>query len=839
MYFKEFKDLRRRRDRRLGLADQLNYAFQVDDCTIAMKDGAFLSAFDCMGLDLNSASSEELDAHRSQANRALARLDDGFMYNIDLIRYPSVDYPSRPFPDPVSATVDKEREVQYSTEDRHFETRCVLTIAYRPPPDVQTRVAGIFISGIPQHSHWRRQLAWFKQKLREFEDAISPVWKLTPLETDAFLSHLATCINGRICSLTTPGTPTYLDAVVGNQDLVAGFRPRIGGRHLRIVALSGFPPFSFAEMAAFLTELPFSYRYSVRGIPVGPRTAINQLTVYRRNWFQKRLGMRGIISEHFGSGAGAAFQNKHALKMAADADDAIAEAEGGTVRYCYVTPKVIISEDDSDVADENAQLVFKVCENIGFDPRIESINAVEAWLGSLPGHGWYDVRRPLVNTQNLADILPLTNIWPGLEVNPCPYYAKNTPALCYGATSGSTPFRLNLHVGDTGHTGIYGPTGSGKSVALGTIALNFRAIPDGQVFFFDKGYSAFVLTRALGGQHLDLGAENVPLQPLARIDDETDRMKLQGLLEDWLELQNVRLLPTQRIALWRALELVAACPSEQRTISNLVTQVQDAPLRDGLSAFSLAGPLGQFLDSDSDILLEGRFVTFELETLMAMGPKVIVPVATYLFHRIDQRLDGRPTLIILDEAWVMLTNSVFGAKIEEWLRTLRKKNAAVVLATQSLAEIANSPHRDVILESCPTKLYLPNPEARNESSRDMYKRFGLSDRQIEIVAEAVPKHHYYYVSPLGRRLFQFSLGPVALAFIGASSKDDILSARAMITQHSNRWTVEWLRTRGLPDWAEYLDKVPHTIESPVEAIAFSDSSLFQANGKLRHGEILQ
>ena len=203
-------------------------------------------------------------------------------------------------------------------------------------------------------------------------------------------------------------------------------------------------------------------------------------------------------------------------------------------------------------------------------------------------------------------------------------------------------------------------------------------------------------------------------------------------------------------------------------------------MRDGLGAFSLAGPLGRFLDADRDVLLEGRFVTFELETLMAMGPKVVVPVATYLFHRIDQRLDGRPTLIILDEAWIMLTNSVFGAKVEEWLRTLRKKNATVVLATQSLSEIANSPHRDVILESCPTKLYLPNPEAKSTATRDMYRRFGLSDRQIDIIAEAIPKRHYYYVSPLGRRLFQFSLGPAALAFIGAGSKDDVLAARRMI-----------------------------------------------------------
>ena len=232
---------------------------------------------------------------------------------------------------------------------------------------------------------------------------------------------------------------------------------------------------------------------------------------------------------------------------------------------------------------------------------------------------------------------------------------------------------MNLHVGDTGHTGIYGPTGSGKSVALGTIAANFRAILDGQIFFFDKGYSACVLTKALGGQHLDLGEDEVPLCPLARIDDETDRMKMQGLLEDWLELQGVPLVPNQRKALWRALELVAEAPPGQRTISNLVTQVQDNVVRDGLSAYSLAGPLGRFVDADHDVLLEERFITFELETLMAMGPKVVVPVVTYLFHRIDQRLDGRPTLVILDEAWIMLTNSVFGAKIEEWLRRCARR----------------------------------------------------------------------------------------------------------------------------------------------------------------------
>ena len=200
---------------------------------------------------------------------------------------------------------------------------------------------------------------------------------------------------------------------------------------------------------------------------------------------------------------------------------------------------------------------------------------------------------------------------------------------------------------------------------------------------------------------------------------------------------------------------------------------------------------------------------------MGMGPKVTIPVLTYLFHRIEQRLDGRPTFIIIDEAWVVLANTTFGAKLEEWLRTFRKKNAAVVLATQSLSEIANSPYRDVILESCPTKLYLPNAEARNPQTRELYRKFGLSDRQIDIIAEAAPKRDYYYISPLGRRLFQFALGPAALAFIGAGSKEDVLAARQMIGEFGERWPVEWLRSRGLTEWADYLAR--HFPSGPAAA----------------------
>src|SRR5713101_491648 len=123
-----------------------------------------------------------------------------------------------------------------------------------------------------------------------------------------------------------------------------------------------------------------------------------------------------------------------------------------------------------------------------------------------------------------------------------------------------------------------------------------------------------------------------------------------------------------------ARELLASSPASARTITDLINTVQEHALRDALGRYSVTGPLGRFLDADQDGLDGGRFQTFEIETLMSLGEQVLLPVLSYLFHAIDRRLDGRPTLIVLDEAWVMLANGAFGAKIEEWLRTLRKKN---------------------------------------------------------------------------------------------------------------------------------------------------------------------
>jgi type IV secretion system protein VirB4 len=151
----------------------------------------------------------------------------------------------------------------------------------------------------------------------------------------------------------------------------------------------------------------------------------------------------------------------------------------------------------------------------------------------------------------------------------------------------------------------------------------------------------------------------------------------------------------------------------------------------------------------------------------------------------------------------MLAHTRFAAQLEEWLRTLRKKNAAVVFVTQSLADLERSPQRHLLIESCPTKIFLPNAEARTTQSAQLYADLGLNDQQIEVLSYALPKKHYLYTSPLGRRLFDLHLGPAALSFVGAGGRDDLRRVRTLMAQQGPAWPAAWLRERGWSDEARW------------------------------------
>ena len=185
------------------------------------------------------------------------------------------------------------------------------------------------------------------------------------------------------------------------------------------------------------------------------------------------------------------------------------------------------------------------------------------------------------------------------------------------------------------------------------------------------------------------------------------------------------------------------------------------------------------------------------------------PVLSYLFHRLEARFDGKPSLLILDEAWVFLDDPMFSERIREWLKVLRKKNVSVIFATQSLSDVATSKIAPAIIESCPSRIFLPNDRAVEPQQHKAYESFGLNNRQVEIIAQSTPKRDYYFQSRTGNRLFDLSLGPVALAFCGASSKDDLNAMSELAaTSENDTFPIRWLEARGLKWAADLISEQP-------------------------------
>ncbi len=798
--------IKEHRDQAQGLPDLLNYCLLAKEGIMLMKDGAFSSGWSYYGPDLNSAGSEEMESLSSQINNTLCQLGDGWMLHSDLIRKPSSSYPpadQSAFPDPTSHLIDEERRQQYLAEETHFESCYTLIITYKPPMDVESRFKKLFVQGENKNeAGWERVLHFFETKIDQIENSLSKMLVLKRLTSETLLTHLHSCLTGLQHTIRLPKIPVYLDILLGSQNLVGGIYPQIGNHFVRIIGITGLPLETEPGILSLLEQLPVAFRWSNRFILLDPTTATMALKIYRRNWFQKRHGLIGMVKEVFNAQDGGGFQNRDALEMTNDADEAIAEAESGLVRYGYYTSVFVLMGEEGKIVDESAKHLIKQIEMRGFQARIETVNAMEAFLGSLPGHGYQNIRRPLIHSLNLADLLPLTSVWPGLEKNPCSYYPSNSPPLLYAATAGSTPFRLNLHVDDVGHTLIIGPTGSGKSVLIGILAAQHFRYPHAQVFLFDKGYSAYALCKAMGGSHYSIGGENnaIAFYPLAEIDTPQGLNFAGDWIESLLESQGIAVTHVHRKEIRASLVRLSA--QKSRTLTDYQGTVQNEDIKNALEFYTLSGAMGNILDADEDSLSNKRFHVFEMGHLMDKGEVCTRPTMLYLFHQIEKRLTGCPTLLLIEEGHTFLKGQ-FGDRLENWLRELRKKNTAVVFLTQSLAEIALSERKHILLNSCQTKIFLADQTASNDINAELYRAIGLTDRQIEIIKNAVRKRDYYYTSNLGKRLIDFGFGKISLSFLGIGSESDRRTIDLLIKDHGNQWVYHWLKNRGFSDWADY------------------------------------
>ncbi|WP_234053453.1 MULTISPECIES: conjugal transfer protein TrbE [unclassified Xanthobacter] len=808
------------RKRSARLADFLPWAALVAPGIVLNKDGSFQRSAAFRGPDLDSATSAELVGAAGRLNNALRRLGTGWAIFVEAQRNPAAFYPDSLFPDPASALVDAERRAQFEDSGVLFESRYFLTFVWLPPAEDASRLESWLYEGRERSGVDPQEL------LMGFVDRTDRVLNLIAglvpeaawLDDAETLTYLHSTVSTRRQRVRVPDVPVYLDALLADQPLAGGLEPRLGDVHLRTLTIIGFPGATFPGILDDLNRLAFLYRWSTRVVLLDKLEATRLVTKIRRQWFAKRKSVGAILKEVM-TNEQSVLLDSDAANQAADADAALQELGSDEVGTAYVTATVTVWDADRAIADEKLRLVEKVIQSRDFTSIVEGVNAVEAWLGSLPGHVYANVRQPPLSTLNIAHMIPLSAIWAGPETDA----HLDAPPLFYARTEGSTPFRFGLYIGDVGHVMVVGPTGAGKSVLLALMALQFRRYRGSQVFVFDFGGSIRAATLAMGGDWQDLGGSfsddevlsSVSLQPLAGIHHTPERAWAADWLVDILAREGVTVTPDVKEHLWAALTSLTSAPVEERTLTGLAVLLQSAALKQALGPYCIGGAHGRLLDAEHEHLGTASVQAFETEGLV--GTAAAPAVLAYLFHRIEARFDGSPTLLVIDEGWRALVDGGFASKIKEWLKTLRKKNVSVVFSSQSLADIEASPIAPVLVESCPTRIFLANERAIEPQIAAIYRKFGLNGRQIEIIARATPKRDYYCQSRGGNRLFELGLGPVALALCAASDKaaharmDEL--PRAGVGEH---FLDAWLRVGGL-DWAADLIPELDNVIDPFDA----------------------
>jgi len=792
------------------LPDFLPWAALVAPGVILQTPGAFQTTLAFRGPDLSTSLPHELDSAVARLNNTFTRLGSGWALFVEAQRYRTTHYATADWPNAAACLVDVERRYAFS-QGSHAESDHFLTLCYLPPRDAVNKLAGAFftapVGSVGDSTHFRRELAYFTRTVAELTDILRGVFpSCFPLNDDDTLSYLHSTISTNRHSVRTPKVPFYLNTLLPDQAFHAGDVPMLGDHFVATTTITGFPSETTAGILDELNTLPIPYRWTSRFIFLGHDEAKAELESYRKRWFGKRKGLLALVTEQMTKQEAPLVDNAAADK-AADADAALRELGEGLVSYGFLTTSITVLDKDRAALRRNLLEIKKIVQAAGFVCRDETFNATDAWLGTLPGHCWANVRRPLVSSLNLAHLMPLSAIWSG---EPESAHLKEvtgvgTPHLqC--STEASTPFRLSLDVANVGHTLIVGPTGAGKSTLLALFNLQWLKYPRARVRILDKACSARAATLAMGGTVYEPGTSSFAFQPLARVHEPQEyAWALQWLL-DVLALQNVRCTPDQKLEVAQALTLTAASPPKQRTLSTLQLFLASPELRAAIGPYVCGGQFGRVFDADSEPGAAGiaTWEMYETGPLMALGRDGCAPGITYLLHRIERDFDGSPTLLCADEFARLLGHPVFEPFIETALREFRKKNVYLIAASQGVGDAAASRIAEIIHSQTANKIYLADPSATDPDIAEGYRRQGLSAAEISRVAAGQKRVDYYIRSEKGRRSFRLDLGPVALAFAGTSSADDQKFLDTLSEHDPAEAAERILRYRGV-DWAaDYL-----------------------------------
>ncbi len=790
-------------------ADLLDYATLASEEVIVLKNGGLMKIYELILDDLGSADESRLLQVRTMVKRAVLKLGGNYAVHVDALRSIVRDYlPKASDPGSLTASFDNQKAALLK-EEPVFKTRFYLTLtklgektAVRALTRIMTEKEGSysFESGIKESA---ALIENFEGECRTIADTLSLVMKLRPLgfitgengeRCHEGLSYLYRCYSGISQKIVCPEYPVYLDAVIAAQDLEVSFTPKIGRMYCAVIAIEGIPAkLNFLVLNA-LASLSCEYRFTTRYLTFDDFKSAFLLERYRRFWLQRQ---RGLIAQLFNLNGRL---NLNAVEKVQEVDAERARLDARDTMFGSYCATVCISDENFANLEKISCSIVRRIEDLGFACRLETVNAIEAFLGSLPGHVEENVRRPMVNHEVLTDLLPLSQAWIGESICPHPMIGRNnTPLIQCHSGSGRGLFYLNLHDRDLGNTIVIGPPGAGKSVLLGEIMLNFLRYQDAKVFAFDKGWSFYALTRALEGEHLRFDNNKASFCPLEYIDTTEDLEFALEYIETMARLCSVELNASLRLELTEALKLLSLRPGQKRSLSDLHMLLSSRHLKEAIEGYTVKSNSGSLLDGFKNPDFKNPLTVFECSSLFESSKRFMIPVLKHLFRLLEKSFDGKPKAIIVDEAWLMLEEPYFASELIKWFKTLRKHNVFVVLATQSLTDLSRTTYFEAFLDCAKTRIFLPNFDAGGEILAPIYEKLGLNLKQIEIISRLEPKKEYFLKKGPHSSLFELNMLPQELKLLSFAGDHIVDKIDSLYAEHGPDLGLHLRREKLCPD----------------------------------------
>ncbi len=788
-----------------GVSDLLDYDQPVSETVLGHKAGAMVAAFDFVGPSHDAAEDDELDLAEEQLLGAFADLGSGWVVHLDLARFRTASYPCQSAAtDPAFGLVEAARRKTFETQPGYRSQTTLWLTLFGSPNDSSTE-------------RTEQRLEGFELSLDAFRSKVGAATTLRRLELDEMVSRVHAALRVQAPRPITTHPDAFLDTLIAPsiERLPSGVL-RLGAQYAVPLRFTALPKRLRSGVMLPLATSRLPYRLTTRFVMLSNWHAEQAIDRIRRRRETSQFSWRSLFHTITQGKGKARSTRDHEVKEGFAPNESVQrtkileanqalESSYSSEPFVYFTTSLLVAGSSETEAMQHADQALSILRASRLDADIDRYNEVQAYLGAAPGNAWCNLRKSFQPLRAALALQSLTSTWPGHDDAPHLRLCGQGPLAIVRGTGGEA-FRLNLHpagddLADLGHTLVIGPSGSGKSVLLNFLAASARRYKSSRVVSLDVDRSQMVHCLAAEGAFYDLRDDHLSFAPLFQLRENTYQaraMTLAWLMTLWDATHKEPLGDDDAEHLADAVEEVMALDSELHSIEILAAKAQSPKLRRLFARYTASGEHARLFAGHENQLESADYTVIELRGLLGLRPEAKTPAFAHLLQLVSSMLDGRPSWVLIDEGSHVLADSILASGIHDWLITLRKRNAAVVFATQSLGHLANPTLRQIMSESCPTRIFLPNPAAAsNAVVRESYAATGLTERQIDRIASATPKKHYLFLQPGNERLIDLDLSPTELVILGASSPQAIEEVMTHRDAHPDRWLSRWLTSQSV------------------------------------------